>query len=114
MTVEPRIAIGSFMLESNAHSPVSTREEFAQNVLIAPEALLADLRAPHPKSPGCLAGFFTEMGRIARGWRPVPMIAAAVGASGPIDQAWFDEIVASMVRTLEAAGPLDAIFLSLH
>ena len=112
----PRIAIGSFMLESNAHSPVSTREEFAQNVLVLPEHLLADLASDHPKSPGCLAGFYDEMQRLGR-WTPVPMIAAAVGASGPIDQAWFDEIVASMVASLRnalAEGPLDAVFLSLH
>ena len=112
----PRIAIGSFMLESNAHSPVSTREEFAQNVLIEPAHLLADLASAHPKSPGCLAGFFDEMQHLGA-WTPVPMIAAAVGASGPIDQAWFDEIVASMVASLKLAlveSPLDAVFLSLH
>jgi len=112
----PRIAIGSFMLESNAHSPVSRREEFAQNVLIAPEHLLADLASDHPKSPGCLAGFYDEMQRMGE-WTPVPMIAAAVGASGPIDQPWFDEIVASMVASLKNAlieRPLDAVFLSLH
>ena len=112
----PRIAIGSFMLESNAHSPVSTREEFAQNVLVEPEQLLADLASNHPKSPGCLAGFYDEMQRIGT-WTPVPMIAAAVGASGPIHQHWFDEIVASMVASLRRAlteGPLDAVFLSLH
>ena len=136
--VAPRIALGSFMLESNAHSPVATRDEFAQNVLIAPENLLADLNLPHPSAPGCLVGFYREMKRIAaqpvlaRGsglahvipghpgisaWQPVPLIAAAAGASGPIDQAWFDDIVASMVSSLEAAlssGPLDGVFLSLH
>ena len=112
----PRIAIGSFMLESNAHSPVSTRGEFAQNVLVEPEHLLADLASAHPKSPGCLAGFYDGMQRIGD-WTPVAMIAAAVGASGPIDQDWFDEIVASMIASLKRAlaeGPLDAVFLSLH
>lgn len=112
----PRIAIGSFMLESNAHSPISTREEFAQNVLIEPAHLLADLASAHPKSPGCLSGFYDEMKRIG-GWSPVPMIAAAVGASGPVDQAWFDEIVVSMVASLKrtlAESPLDGVFLSLH
>jgi microcystin degradation protein MlrC len=113
----PRIAIGSFMLESNAHAPVATREEFAQNVLIPPEDLLADLRSAHPRSPGCLAGFFDEMERSAAPWQPLPMIAAAVGASGPIDQPWFDAIVASMVASLDSAikaGPIDGVFLSLH
>ena len=112
----PRIAIGSFMLESNAHSPVSTREEFAQNVLVEPEHLLADLASKHPKSPGCLAGFYDEMQRLGT-WAPVPMITAAVGASGPIEQDWFDEIIASIVASLKQAlaeGPLDAVFLSLH
>ncbi len=112
----PRIAIGSFMLESNAHSPVSTREEFAQNVLIEPQHLLADLASDHPRSPGCLSGFYDEMQRTGE-WTPVPMIAAAVGASGPIDQSWFDEIVASMVASLRRAladGPIDAVYLSLH
>jgi len=115
--VSPRIALGSFMLESNAHAPVATREEFAQNVLIAPQDLLADLRGAHPRSPGCLAGFFDEMQRIAPAWRPVPMIVAAVGASGPVDQPFFSEVVASLVDSLEAAlaaGPLDGVFLSLH
>ena len=112
----PRIAIGSFMLESNAHSPVSTREEFAQNVLIEPRHLLADLARVHPRSPGCLAGFYDEMQRLGA-WMPSPMIAAAVGASGPIEQRWFDDIVASMVASLKSAleqGPLDGVFLSLH
>ena len=134
----PRIALGSFMLESNAHSPVATREEFAQNVLIAPDKLLSDLDLPHPSAPGCLVGFFREMERIAArsdmpgasdlgraipremevfAWQPVPLIVAAVGASGPVDQAWFDEIVASMVDSLAVAmrdGPLVGVFLSLH
>lgn len=112
----PRIAIGSFMLESNAHSPVATREEFAQNVLIEPEALLADLASAHPRSPGCLAGFYDAM-QASGSWAPVPMITAAVGASGPVDQVWFDAIVASTVASLHdalAAEPLDAVFLSLH
>ena len=112
----PRIAIGSFMLESNAHSPVATRDEFAQNVLMEPEQLLADLASAHPKSPGCLAGFYVEMQRLGA-WTPVPMITAAVGASGPIDQNWFNDIIASLVASLKLAlaeGPLDAVFLSLH
>ena len=67
-SARPCIAIGSFMLESNAHAPVATREEFAQNVLIPPGELLADLRSAHPRSPGCLAGFFDEMERSAAGW----------------------------------------------
>ncbi len=112
----PRIAIGSFMLESNAHSPVATREEFAQNVLIEPADLLADLAGGHRRAPGCLAGFYDAM-QASGPWTPLPMIVAAVGASGPVAQDWFDAIVESMQRSLRAAladGPLDGVFLSLH
>lgn len=115
----PRIALGSFMLESNAHSPVATRDEFAQNVLIPPQDLLADLAREHPTAPGCLVGFAREFTRVAAatGWTPVPLIAAAVGASGPIEQPWYDAIVASMVNSLRRAleaGPVDGVYLSLH
>ena len=78
--------------------------------------MLADLASAHPKSPGCLAGFYVEMQRLGA-WTPVPMITAAVGASGPIDQNWFNDIIASLVASLKLAlaeGPLDAVFLSLH
>lgn len=112
----PRIAIGSFMLESNAHSPVATRAEFAQNVLIEPPSLLDDLASEHPRSPGCLAGFYDAM-QASGPWTPVPMIAAAVGASGPLEQAWFDAIVESICSSLRHAladGALDGVFLSLH
>jgi microcystin degradation protein MlrC len=117
------------MLESNAHAPVATREEFAQHVLIPAECLLDDLADPHPVAPGCLVGFHRAMlalaaapGRFGRhpeavGWTPVPLLAAAVGASGPIDQPWFDEIVASIAGALASAlqdGPLDGVFLALH
>jgi len=125
----PRIAFGAFMLESNAHAPVSTREEFAQHVLIPASRLLADLEQPHPAAPGSLVGFYRAARALAQapgsykrrngdtGWTPVPLLAAAVGASGPIDQAWFDEIVASITGSLAAAlseGPLDGVFLAMH
>jgi len=44
----PRIAIGGFMLESNSHAPVATRAEFEANVLLAGDALAADLDALDP------------------------------------------------------------------
>lgn len=78
----PRIAIGSFMLESNAHSPVSTRDEFIENVMILPENLLVDLASVTRDRQGVSLAH-DEMQKLTGGeWEPVPMIAAAVGASG--------------------------------
>ncbi len=109
----PRIAIGGFMLESNGHAPVSTREEFAENVLLEGDALLADLATPNPRSPRTLTGFVQAMDAIGP-WTRVPLILAAVGASGPVDQQFFDWVVERMRTLLRAAGPVDAVFLSEH
>lgn len=109
----PRVAIGGFMLESNGHAPVSTREEFAANVLLEGDALLADLASANPRSPTTLTGFTHEMDRIGA-WERVPLLMAAVGASGPVDQAFFDETVARLKQLLRDAGPVDAVYLSQH
>lgn len=101
------------MLESNGHAPVSTREEFAANVLLDDAALLADLQAANPRSPTTLTGFAAEMDRTGA-WQRIPLVMAAVGASGPVDQPFFEQVVRRMQDLLRAAGPVDAVFLSQH
>ena len=81
----PRIAIGGFMLESNSHAPVATRAEFEANVLLAGDALAADLDAPAPRSPGTITGFVRAMD-AGGPWTRLPTILAAVGASGSCEQ----------------------------
>jgi microcystin degradation protein MlrC len=109
----PRIAVGGFMLESNSHSPVATREEFAGQCDLRGAALEADWRSPHPRVPGTILGFVAAMDR-AGPWQPVPLRHAHVGASGPVDQAYFDALLDDLCTALQAALPLDGVFLSLH
>jgi microcystin degradation protein MlrC len=109
----PRIAVGGFMLESNSHAPVATRAEFEANVLLADAALGADLAAAAPRSPRTIVGFMRSMD-AAGPWRPIPMLLAAVGASGSCAQDVFDWVVEGMATRLAAAGPLDGVFLTLH
>ncbi|MFN4278483.1 MAG: M81 family metallopeptidase [Ferrovibrio sp.] len=109
----PRIAVGGFMLESNGHAPVSTREEFAANVLLEGEALLADLAGANPRSPTTLTGFTAAMSASGP-WDCVPLIMAAVGASGPVDQPFFEWVIERLRLHLRNAGPLDGVFLSQH
>lgn len=111
--IAPRIAIGGFMLESNGHAPVATRAEFEAAVLLEGDALLADLASTNPRSPTTLTGFTGEMDRLGD-WERVPLVMAAVGASGPVDQAFFEETVARMCQLLRNAGPVDGVFLSQH
>ena len=111
--INPRIALGCFMLESNAHSPVATREEFAQNYLEFGVAMMHDWQSEHPRTAKCLSGFIAGMD-AGTAWTPLPVMGTLVGASGPIEQIFFDEILREMGARLEAALPVDGVFLSLH
>lgn len=109
----PRIAIGGFMLESNGHAPVATQDQFEAYGIFEGEALLDDLARPAPRAPACLSGFVAAMD-AGRAWTRLPLYSANAGASGPVDQAYFDEVVARMTALLRAAMPVDGVYLSLH
>ena len=109
----PRIALAVFMLESNSHSPVAPREEFAANYLSWGGDMMTDLRGAHPVGPKTLSGFVDGMD-ASGDWTPVPLMGAAVGASGPIDHAFFLEVADGIASRLEAAMPVEGVFLSLH
>ncbi|MCY7389078.1 MAG: M81 family metallopeptidase, partial [Burkholderiales bacterium] len=109
----PRIALGCFMLESNAHSPVATREEFVQNYLEFGDAMMRDWQSEHPRASKCLTGFIDDM-NASTAWTPLPLMGAMVGASGPIAHVFFDEVVREMCGRLKAVMPVDGVFLSLH
>src|SRR5262245_58832078 len=104
--MKPRIACGAFMLESNGHSPVATREEFASNYIASGDEMRADWETEHPRCPVCLSGFVSEMTRTGA-WEPVPLYGAMVGASGPVEHGFFIEVVTQLENRLRAALPVD-------
>ena len=101
------------MLETNSHAPVATREEFNQNFHLRDLAFEHDWRLPAPRSPGTIRGFVQGMDQSGP-WTAVPLLGAAVGASGCVDQDFFDEVVDGICSRLKASWPLDGVFLSLH
>lgn len=109
----PRVAIGGFMLESNGHAPVATREQFESYGIFEGTPLLAELARPAPRAPTCLSGFCTAMDS-GRPWAPVPLLSVQGGASGNMDQEFFDECLARMTAGLSAAMPVSGVYLSLH
>jgi microcystin degradation protein MlrC len=113
MTKTRRVALLGFSLESNGHAPVATEAEFKAYLYLEGEDLGRDLRSAAPESPPEFRGFVREMDR--RGpWEPVPILMTAGGASGPVDQVFFDEVVARMRSRLKAALPVDAVYLPEH
>jgi microcystin degradation protein MlrC len=113
MNDTPRIALGAFMIESNAHSPVATRAEFAANYTMADAAMQADWESAHPRCPVSLSGFIDAM-NASGAWTPVATMGATVGASGPVEQGFFLDVVEGITSRLRAALPVDGVFLSLH
>jgi microcystin degradation protein MlrC len=113
MSTNPRIALGAFMIESNAHSPVATREEFAANYTMAGAAMQADWEGAHPRCPVSLSGFIDAM-NAGGAWTAIPTMGAAVGASGPVEQGFFLDVVEGITSKLRAALPVDGVYLSLH
>ncbi len=112
-STRPKIALAAFMLESNGHAAPAPKAEFEATCWLEGAALEADLARPNPRAPSGLTGFLEGM-KDGGPWDPVWLIAASAGASGPVEQAVFDEIVAKIEAGLRSAMPLDGVYLCLH
>ena len=108
-----RVALLGLMLESNSFAPVITEADFRARVYLVGKELLDDLNSEDPKLPTELRGFADEM-EAAGGWTPVPILLGLVEAGGPLDHGFYTQTLAEMRRRLEAAGPLDAVYICNH
>ena len=108
-----RVAILGLMLESNRFAPVITEEDYLKRVYLAGDEILEDLHSSDPKLPPEIRGFAAEMDQ--RGdWLPVPILVGLVEAGGPLDHAFFETAMQEIRSRLQAAGPLDAVYISNH
>src|SRR3954471_20933258 len=101
------------MLESNAFSPVADEAEFREKHWLEGAAIVEDARSATPRDPGGFTGFCRAMD-AAGPWRPVPLAMTTAGASGPVDQAFFDRYLAMVVQRLRAALPVDGVYIQAH
>ncbi|WP_419898709.1 M81 family metallopeptidase [Roseomonas sp. USHLN139] len=113
MTAPPRIALLGFMLEANGFAPPATEEEFRAKLWLQGEDLLADVRSATPRDPGGLVGFVAAMD-AAGPWTPLPVAITGAGASGPVEQSFFDRFLALLETGLRAALPLDGVYVEAH
>lgn len=109
----PRIGIAGFFLEANRFAPLTTGAMFDQTCDLAGEQLLTQLRAqPSRTLPDC-TGFVAAMD-AATTWQPVPLRLAAAYPGGPVEGPWFEGFLNDMAQRLQAALPLDGVFISSH
>jgi len=114
-----RIAYGRIFHEANAFSPlVTTRADFERMHYLRGDALAAVTTLRASELAGYLAHAeltgFVQAARLAGDVATVPLISALAVPSGPLARDAFDEIVLDLLSTLEAAGPVDGVYLALH
>lgn len=109
----PRIALLGFSIECNRFAPVTHEHDFAIRTLLRGEAIMEDARGPAPVMLGELPGFVADMDASGP-WQPVPILLAMTEPNGPVDQGFFDRLMAEWEAGLRAAGPLDGVYCVMH
>jgi len=109
----PRVALLGLSLESNRFSPTATKADFLGRYWFEGDEMLAAGRAP--SSPIAQeAGAFIRMMDATGSWQPVPLILTSGYPSGPIAGDFFKTLLSRMTVGLEAAKPLDAVYICNH
>lgn len=109
----PRIAILGFAIECNRFSPVTTAEDFEQDVDIRGNRIVSEARSGKSITMPDLPGFFSEMDRTGE-WTPVPLRVALAQPGGPVEETFFRNYLAEIETSLKASLPVDAVFVSSH
>lgn len=109
----PRIALLGFAIECNRFAPVATREDFASDVDLSGDAIIKDARLAASMMLPDLPGFVAEMDRTGA-WMPIPLRVAQAQPGGPVDAAYFAELMADFEAGLRRNLPLDAVYVSSH
>jgi microcystin degradation protein MlrC len=109
----PRVALLGFSIECNKFAPVATKAHFLARTYLEGEAIIEDARAatPHmlPETPGFLAAM-----DFSGPWTPVGIALAMTEPNGPVEHAFFVELLETIERRLRPALPVDAVYICSH
>ncbi|HTJ57892.1 MAG TPA: M81 family metallopeptidase [Devosiaceae bacterium] len=108
-----RVAMLGLMLESNSFAPATTKDDFLDRLYVVGDEFVEELNRSESRLPTELKAFKQAMDGV-RPWVPVPILIGLVEAGGPIDHGFFREAVTEMRTRLEAAMPLDAVYICNH
>lgn len=109
----PRVAILGFHLESNAFAPVSAEAQFRSLCYVEGDAITREARKDPSPLPAEVPAFYAEMLRLGP-WSAVPILVTAAEPGGPVDEGFFQRTLAAMRKGLDAAGRIDAVYISNH
>jgi len=109
----PRVAVLGFHLESNAFSPMSEERHFRSLCYCAGEEISREARKEASALPAEIPAFYRDMDALGS-WVPVPIVVTACEPGGAVDERFFQATLAAMRDGLQAAGRLDAVYISNH
>jgi microcystin degradation protein MlrC len=113
MPHSPRIALLGFSIECNKFAPPAGAADFSARADAAGAALLAEARAAHPRISLEMPAFVAALDRTGP-WTPVPLRLAQAQPNGPVVHAFFQHLMAEWRQGLEAAKPLDGVYVCSH
>jgi len=109
-----RVALLGMHLEANAFAPVTSEVDFRALCYLEGGAILVDLAQDAPSLPAEIPAFAAAMTALAPGWTPEPIIVTAAEPGGPAEHGFFEHTLAAMRERLQAALPVDGVYVSAH
>src|SRR5438132_4023762 len=109
----PRVALLGFSIECNKFAPVATKAHFLARTYLEGDAIAAEARSPTPTMLPETPGFVAEMDASGP-WMPVGIALAMTEPHGPVEHAFFVELLDTIERRLRAALPVEAVYICSH
>jgi microcystin degradation protein MlrC len=109
----PRVALLGFSIECNKFAPVATKAHFLARTYLEGDAIIDEARSATPCMLPETPGFIGAMD-ASGAWTPVGVALAMTEPNGPVEHAFFVELLETIERRLRAALPVDAVYICSH
>jgi microcystin degradation protein MlrC len=109
----PRVALLGFSIECNKFAPPATKAHFTARTYLEGDAIVAEARAAAPVMLPETPGFVAAMDASGP-WIPVGVALAMTEPNGPVEHGFFVELLDTIERRLNAALPVDAVYICSH
>jgi microcystin degradation protein MlrC len=109
----PRVALLGFSIECNKFAPAATKAHFLARTYLEGDAIIEEARSPTPTMLPETPGFVAAMD-AAGPWTPVGIALAMTEPNGPVEHAFFVELLDIITQRLRAALPVDAVYICSH
>ena len=113
LAATPRIALLGFSIECNKFAPPATKAHFLARTYLEGDAIVAEARGATPTMLPETPGFVAAMD-AAGPWLPVGIALAMSEPNGPVEHEFFAELLATIERRLNAALPVDGVYICAH